>query len=188
MKKYLRNWLIYIGIVLIFFIGLAFIKSSDYEKMQIMNNLEYNVSLNEDGSMNVVETWDVYVKNIGTLFKDFENNDKFPISDVYVKNLSTNEDLRKLDYKVYNVPAGEYYVEDIGNDTVEVAFRTGMGQVEGNIKYQISYKIENVINTYKDCQEFYWQFLSEVNTTPCKKVTGKIRLPKNVTDIENLKV
>lgn len=63
-----------------------------------------------------------------------------------------------------------------------------MGQVEGNIKYQISYKIENVINTYKDCQEFYWQFLSEVNTTPCKKVTGKIRLPKNVTDIENLKV
>lgn len=118
MKKYLRNWLIYIGIVLIFFIGLAFIKSSDYEKMQIMNNLEYNVSLNEDGSMNVVETWDVYVKNIGTLFKDFENNDKFPISDVYVKNLSTNEDLRKLDYKVYNVPAGEYYVEDIGNDTV----------------------------------------------------------------------
>lgn len=188
MKSYLRNWLIYIGIVIVFFIGFALIKSTDYEKMQIMNNLDYEVSLNEDGSMYVVETWDVYVKNTGTLFKDFENNDKFPISDVSVKNLSTNGELRKIDYEIYSVPTGSYYVEDIGHNTMEVAFGTGMGQTKGNIKYQISYKIDNVINTYKDCQEFYWQFLSEANTIPCKKVTGKIKLPRNVNDIENLKI
>ena len=97
MKRYLRNWLIYIGIVVIFFICYGLISGTNYKKMQIMNNLEYDITLNEDGSMNVIETWDVYVKNTGTLFKDFENNDKFPISDVYVKNLSTNGDLRKLD-------------------------------------------------------------------------------------------
>ncbi len=188
MKRYLRNWLIYIGIVVIFFICYGLISGTNYKKMQIMNNLEYDITLNEDGSMNVIETWDVYVKNTGTLFKDFENNDKFPISDVYVKNLSTNGDLRKLDYEVYNVPAGEYYVEDIGNDTVEVAFGTGMSNSKGNIKYQISYKIENVINSYNDCQEFYWQFLDETNNISCKQVNGKIRLPKNVTNIENLKV
>ena len=174
MKRYLRNWLIYIGIVVIFFICYGLISGTNYKKMQIMNNLEYDITLNEDGSMNVIETWDVYVKNTGTLFKDFENNDKFPISDVYVKNLSTNGDLRKLDYEVYNVPAGEYYVEDIGNDTVEVAFGTGMSNSKGNIKYQISYKIENVINSYNDCQEFYWQFLDETNNISCKQVNGKI--------------
>lgn len=188
MKKYIRNWLIYIVIAIIFLIVFALIQGSEYKKMQLMNNLNYDVSLNEDGSMNVTETWDVYVKNTGTLFKDFEDNDKFPITDVHVKNLNTGEDLKKLDYEVYHVPAGEYYAEDIGYDTVEVAFGTGMSESKGNIKYEISYKIENVINSYKDCQEFYWQFLNETNNIPCKKVTGTIKMPSNVTTIENLKV
>ena len=83
-NKYLRNWLIYILILIIVFciIGVASIIGDD--KIQVMNNLDYNVTLNKDGSMNVTETWDVYVKNTGTLFKDFYRTDKYPISDVTV--------------------------------------------------------------------------------------------------------
>ena len=67
-NKYLRNWLIYILILIIVFciIGVASIIGDD--KIQVMNNLDYNVTLNKDGSMNITETWDVYVKNTGTLF------------------------------------------------------------------------------------------------------------------------
>ena len=188
MKKYLRNWIIYIVVVIVicFLIGIA--TSASFEKAQVMNKLEYLVKLNEDGSMNVTEIWDVYVKNTGTLFKDFYNTNKYPISDVYVKNLNTNESLRNLEYYIYNVPEGSYYAENIDYDTVEVAFGTGKSYSSGNVKFQISYKIENVINSYTDCQEFYWKFLDESNNIPCKRIEGKITLAKNVNDIENLKV
>ena len=187
-NKYLRNWLIYILILIIVFciIGVASIIGDD--KIQVMNNLDYNVTLNKDGSMNVTETWDVYVKNTGTLFKDFYRTDKYPISDVTVKNLNTNTELEDLGREEYQVPEGMFYAEPINNRTVEVAFGTGKRESSGNVKYQISYKIENVIISYKDCQEFYWQFLDESNSMPCKKVAGTIKLPKEISNMDNLKI
>lgn len=187
-NKYLRNWLIYILILIIVFciIGVASIIGDD--KIQVMNNLDYNVTLNKDGSMNITETWDVYVKNTGTLFKDFYRTDKYPISDVTVKNLNTNTELEDLGREEYQVPEGMFYAEPINNRTVEVAFGTGKRESSGNVKYQISYKIENVITSYKDCQEFYWQFLDESNSMPCKKVTGTIKLPKEISNMDNLKI
>ena len=187
-KKYLKNWLIYILVVVCIFTLFGVIMSVSYEKSQIMNELEYYIQLNEDGSMDVTEIWDVYVKNTGTLFKDFYKTNKYPISNVSVKNLNTNETLRDLGYEIYNVPEGTYYAEEIQRNTVEIAFGTGMQNSNGNVKFQISYKIENVINSYKDCQEFYWKFLDESNSIPCKKIIGKIILPEEVSNIENLKV
>lgn len=187
-NKYLKNWLIYIIILIIVFciLGVASIIGDD--KIQVMNNLDYNVTLNKDGSMNVTETWDVYVKNTGTLFKDFYRTDKYPISNVTVKNLNTNTELKDLEREEYHVPEGMFYAEPINNRSVEVAFGTGKSESSGNVKYQISYKIENVITSYKDCQEFYWQFLDESNGIPCKKITGTIKLPKKISNIDNLKI
>ena len=158
------------------------------DKIQIMNKLDYNVALNEDGSMNVVETWNVYVKNTGTLFKDFYNTNKYPISDISVKNLKTNEQLEDLGYEEYHVPEGKYYAEEIKNNVVEVAFGTGKKKSSGNVKFQISYKINNVINSYEDCQEFYWKFLDKSNGMMCKNISGTITLPRNLSNSENLLV
>ncbi len=153
-----------------------------------MNKLDYNVALNEDGSMNVVETWNVYVKNTGTLFKDFYNTNKYPISDISVKNLKTNEQLEDLGHEEYHVPEGKYYAEEIKNNVVEVAFGTGKKKSSGNVKFQVSYKIDNVINSYEDCQEFYWKFLDKSNGMMCKNITGTITLPRDLNNLENLLV
>lgn len=188
MKKRLNGWIKYVIILVIIFAILGVILCFNTDKIQIMNKLDYNVALNEDGSMNVVETWNVYVKNTGTLFKDFYNTNKYPISDISVKNLKTNEQLEDLGYEEYHVPEGKYYAEEIKNNVVEVAFGTGKKKSSGNVKFQISYKINNVINSYEDCQEFYWKFLDKSNGMMCKNISGTITLPRNLSNSENLLV
>lgn len=188
MKKKLNGWIKYVIILVIIFAILGVILCFNTDKIQIMNKLDYNVALNEDGSMNVVETWNVYVKNTGTLFKDFYNTNKYPISNISVKNLKTNEQLEDLGHEEYHVPEGKYYAEEIKNNVVEVAFGTGKKKSSGNIKFQVSYKIDNVINSYEDCQEFYWKFLDKSNGMMCKNVTGTITLPRDLNNLENLLV
>lgn len=188
MKNKLNGWIKYIIILVIIFAILGIILCFYIDQIQIMNKLDYNVALNEDGSMNVVETWNVYVKNTGTLFKDFYNTNKYPISDISVKNLKTNEQLEDLGYEEYHVPEGKYYAEEIKNNVVEVAFGTGKKKSSGNVKFQISYKINNVINSYEDCQEFYWKFLDKSNGMMCKNISGTITLPRNLSNSENLLV
>lgn len=188
MKKKLNGWIKYIIILVTIFAILGIILCFNIDQIQIMNKLDYNVALNEDGSMNVVETWNVYVKNTGTLFKDFYNTNKYPISDISVKNLKTNEQLEDLGYEEYHVPEGKYYAEEIKNNVVEVAFGTGKKKSSGNVKFQISYKINNVINSYEDCQEFYWKFLDKSNGMMCKNISGTITLPRNLSNSENLLV
>ena len=188
MKKRLNGWIKYVIILVIIFAILGVILCFNTDKIQIMNKLDYNVALNEDGSMNVVETWNVYVKNTGTLFKDFYNTNKYPISDISVKNLKTNEQLEDLGHEEYHVPEGKYYAEEIKNNVVEVAFGTGKKKSFGNVKFQVSYKIDNVINSYEDCQEFYWKFLDKSNGMMCKNITGTITLPRDLNNLENLLV
>lgn len=188
MKKKLNGWIKYVIILVIIFAILGVILCFNTDKIQIMNKLDYNVALNEDGSMNVVETWNVYVKNTGTLFKDFYNTNKYPISDISVKNLKTNEQLEDLGHEEYHVPEGKYYAEEIKNNVVEVAFGTGKKKSSGNVKFQVSYKIDNVINSYEDCQEFYWKFLDKSNGMMCKNITGTITLPRDLNNLENLLV
>lgn len=188
MKKKLNGWIKYVIILVIIFAILGVILCFNTDKIQIMNKLDYNVALNEDGSMNVVETWNVYVKNTGTLFKDFYNTNKYPISDISVKNLKTNEQLEDLGHEEYHVPEGKYYAEEIKNNVVEVAFGTGKKKSSGNVKFQVSYKIDNVIDSYEDCQEFYWKFLDKSNGMMCKNITGTITLPRDLNNLENLLV
>ena len=186
--KYFRNWLIYILILIIIFSVFAAFQVFNKDKMQIMNRLDFDISLNEDGSMNVSEIWDIYVKNTGTLFKDFYKTDKYPITDVSVINLDTNTKLEDLGEEEYNVPEGMYYAEEISTNTVEIAFGTGKSKSSGNQRYQISYKIDNVIDSYNDFQQFYWKFLDKSNNIPCKEINGTIKLPEGITNIDNLLV
>ena len=68
--KRIKGFLIKITIMLI--ISLIFIASVNTEgKFQYMDNLDYQVTVNKDGSMQVVETWDINVSKTNTLFKNF---------------------------------------------------------------------------------------------------------------------
>lgn len=191
MKKFLKKILIMIIVSAIISMFLVFSITGDSrtEQMQYLNHLNYDVSLNQDGSINVVETWDVYVKDTGTLFKNFSLSSSYGnITDVKVKDLENNLELTQIYQEVYHVGNNLFYALDIGGNVFEIAWGTGMSTSSGNRKYQVSYKIEDVITSYYDCQEFYWKFIEEgKNAIPVKSLTGTIRLPQDVGNIENLK-
>lgn len=179
--------------VISFIIYAIVVGDRNSNKAQYLNSIDYNVTMNEDGSMKVVETWDIYVKHTNTLFKTFElNSSKFSdITDVKVKEITSGKDkeFTKINNEMYHVTKDCYYGLNTSARDFEIAWGIGMDDKFGRRKYQISYTVNDVVTNYKDCQEIYWKFLGQnKNTIPANKVTGTVTLPKNVSDIEKLRV
>ena len=87
MKKLRKISVILIFIALIFTINTSKVKaSSDL----YLNELKFNAQINEDGSMDVVEYWDIDIEDTNTLYKTFElDNSRYSnISNVKVKEIT----------------------------------------------------------------------------------------------------
>ena len=186
LKKIIKSIVIMAIIAIV--INLFFFIGDISEPTQRMNNLDYNVTLNQDGSMRVIETWDIYINKTNTIFKNFDLSSKFgEITDVSVKDLDKGRNLTQIYEEMYHVTTDCYYALNISSSKFEIAWGTGMENKRGNKRYQISYTITDVITDYKDCQELYWQFLSDDNAIQIKNVTGTINLPESVTNISDLR-
>ncbi len=188
-KKHLKSLLKMFIIMLIIITIIILFTGTLFDKSQIMDELNYDVVLMEDGSARITETWDVYISYTNTLFRDFNKiGSSFDnITDVTVKDLQTGKILQQIDEKMYHVTTDCYYALYVNSSNFEIAWGTGMENRIGKKQYQISYTVLNVVKDYNDCEEFYWKLLSEENAIPVKKVTGKITMPDNVSKIENLK-
>lgn len=159
---------------------------------QKLTNLTYDVTLNEDGSVNVKEIWQIRISETNTLFKTFElDQGKYgSIQEVKVSEITENgEKLALQDTKTYayHVPKDCYYALKTNAKEFEIAWGVAIEDTK-NKTYQIEYKIEDAIKTYDDCSEFYWQFIGKTNAIPAKKVEGRITLPQEISQKENLKV
>lgn len=184
LKKVLKRWLI-MAIVIMF---IVLVSGHLFSKKQVMNKLDYNITLNEDGSATIVETWDVYISRTNTLFRTFKKSNKFGnITNVNVKDLDTGKNLKQIYEEMYHVTTGCFYALDLNSREFEVAWGTGMENKMGIKKYEFSYTITDIVTDYKDCQEFYWKLLDESNSIPVSKVTGTIKMPSKVSNINNLK-
>ncbi len=190
LKKKIRNLLILFAVMLFIIFLLLLIDERITGKSQIMDKLNYDVVLHENGSATITETWDVYISHTNTLFRNFtKKGSSFgDIVDVTVKDLDTGKYLYQIDQEMYHVTTDCYYALYINSRQFEIAWGTGMEKSIGKKKYEISYTVTDVVNSYKDCEEFYWKLLSEENAIPVKKVTGTITMPKSVSEIGNLKV
>lgn len=167
--------------------------TNSYARTQELQQLTYDVQLNEDGSSNVKETWNIYVSDTNTLFKTFElDSSKYGnITDVEVKEITNKNhkaDLTKIEEYAYHVEKDHYYALQTKANEFEIAWGVGLDDSSANKIYEISYKIENAVKTYNDCSEFYWQFIGDTNGIPAKYVKGTIKLPNGVSNKENLKV
>lgn len=184
LKKVLNRWLI-MALIIMFII---LISGQLFSMRQVMNKLDYNITLNEDGSATIVETWNIHVSHTNTLFKTFKKSSKFgDITNVNVKDLSTGENLKQIYEEMYHVTTGSFYALDLTWKGFEVAWGTGMENKIGTKKYELSYTITDAVTNYKDCQEFYWKLLDESNNIPVNKVTGTIKMPNKVNNISDLK-
>lgn len=177
-------------IIILFFVTIIALKNTSYAGTQRLNSLDYNVQLNSDGSANVVETWNIYISQTNTLFKDFNlDSSKYSgITNVRVKNMETGEELTEIFQEIYHVTRDCYYGLPIKGNKFEIAWGVGLDDSSDTRKYQISYTIQDAVKVYNDCSEFYWMFLGTDNGIPADRVTGVIKLPKSVSDIEKFRV
>ena len=76
-----------------------------------LDKLKFDVNINEDGSMNVVETWEIDISNVNTLYKTFEmDKDKFTtIENVSVKDVTANKEFTQINEEMYHVTKDCYY-------------------------------------------------------------------------------
>ena len=179
------------GAVIVFFVFVAIpillgIYLSIFNtKYQHLRELNYTLTLNDDGSMDVVEVWDIQVSHTNTLFRTFEKNE---VTNVSVKDLTSGYEFLPSYKYAYHVQDGYYYALFVEGGDFEIAWGTGLENTISHKTYEIRYTVKDVVNSYLDCDEIYWKLLSSSNGIPARKVTGKIILPKSVKNTNNLYV
>ena len=186
-----KKTVLYTFFLSILFILLISCHNKSYASLYL-NNLNFDVQINSDASMNVTEIWDIYIEDTNTLFKTFKTDKtKYSdIKDVTVTDITTSNEIafNKIDSLMYHVTKNCYYglINDDGN--FEIAWGVGLDNSEATRKYLIQYKVENAIAKYNDYAELYWQFVGSDFEIDSSKITGKIRLPESALSTENIKV
>lgn len=155
-----------------------------------LDSLTYEVQLNSDGSADVKEIWYIDIEDTNTLFKTFEiDNTKYSeITDVTVTDVTsgTRQEFRQINQEMYHVNKGCFYALVNRQNKFEIAW--GVQITNQKRRYEITYKIIDAVKTYNDCSEFYWQFISTDSAIPAYVVMGTIKLPTEVTNIEEFRV
>ena len=180
-------------VILLFAFWVILFSNKSFAGTQRWNNLDYDVTLNSDGSMDVVETWDVYISETNTMFKDFNLD---PTKYSGITNVSVMQtypekvELAETYKEEYHVKPGCYYglVKEANPNVFEIAWNVGLDNSSATRTYQIRYRIKDAVKIYNDCTELYWMFLGTENTMEAKNVTGTVKLPKAVSNLEKLRV
>ena len=183
--------LIVTTIFMILFILFGTIKSN--AGSLYLNNLDFNAQIKNDGSMDVVEIWNINVKYTNTLYKSFKKDkSKYSsISNVTVKDITNENQITnfiKTDEWAYHVQKGYYYGTDNDDGNFEIGWGVGLDTTTANKKYQISYTVKDVITKYNDYAELYWQFVGKDFEVNASKITGTVYLPSNVSNKDEIKV
>ena len=91
-----------------------------------LNNLDFNAKINQDGSMDVIETWDISVEDTNTLFKTFKTDSKkyTSISNVQVTEVtgSTEKSFNQIESLMYHVTKDCYYGLKNDDGNFEIAW------------------------------------------------------------------
>lgn len=180
-------------ILLVFVFTIAFIiigrtlSNASYQKM---NSLDYQAYINDDGSMYVVEDWNIKVSETNTLFKNFKkDNNKFSkITNVKITDLSQGKQFTQIYSEMYHVTKDCYYALDVSGNKFEIAWGVGLDDSSATKEYRIEYIVEDAVGKYNDCAELYWQFIGSDFEIDAKDVTGTIHLPTLAKSKNEIKV
>jgi len=157
-----------------------------------LRNLNYDVTLNADGTASVTETWDISIEDTNTLFKTFEIDDTKYSGITNVSLVETTKGMNKPFNEIYeekyHVNKDCFYALINSNDQFEIAWGVHEDDDYARRTFEISYTIVDAVKNYEDASEFYWQFISEESAIPARNVTGTITLPNNVISGEDFRV
>lgn len=190
MKKTIKNLLI-ILILLFAFLLIGNVKSMASGDL-FLNKLNFDAKINYDGSMDVVETWDINIEETNTLYKTFKtDHTKYSgITNVQVSEITngTQKSLKEIDTLMYHVTKDCYYGMKNDDDDFEIAWGVGLDNSSATKKYQISYTVEDAVEKYSDYAQLYWQFVGEDFKISSNQITGTITLPTDAKDKDEIKV
>ena len=186
-KKYLFE--------IIFSVFVIFILTSLHNKSfasLYLNNLDFDVKVNSDASIDVTEIWDINIEETNTLFKTFKTDKtKYSsISNVAVTDITTSNEVAfsQINQLMYHVTKNCYYGMINKDGNFEIAWGVGLDNSKATRKYMIQYKVEDAIAKYNDYSELYWQFVGNDFEIDSSKVTGKIRLPQKASNKDEIKI
>lgn len=153
--------------------------------------LHFDIQLNTDGSMNVTENWNIEVEDTNTLYKTFEIDGKYSdITNVEVKEITKTgqiQNFKQINQEMYHVTKDCYYALENKNGEFEIAWGVSVHGYEKK-QYKISYKVNDVLEKYTDYTELYWKFVGNDFEIPANLITGTIKLPMPVDNMDNLRV
>lgn len=158
----------------------------------LLNHLDFQAQIEQDGSMKVTEKWNIRIEDTNTLYKTFKTDkSKYTsISNVEVADITNGNKqiLKKQDKWAYHLPKGNYFGGINEDKQFEIAWGVGLEDTTDTRVYQISYEVKDAIAKYKDYAELYWQFVGQDFEIDAKNITGTILLPSSVTNKEEIKV
>ena len=157
-----------------------------------LNQLDFQAQVNQDGSMDVTEKWNIKIKDTNTLYKTFKR-DKTKYSNITnVKVTDTTKGNRNLltqqNQWSYHLPKENYFGGLNQHNEFEIAWGVGLEDSSATRVYEISYQVEDAIAKYDDYAELYWQFVGKEFEISAKKITGTILLPTHANQKEDIKV
>ena len=188
--KTLKKIILFISIILLVLTTFSIYVRADDSSSLYLDKLKFDVTVNEDGSMDVVETWDIDISHVNTLYKTFKMDDeKFTsIKNVKVKDITANREFTQIDEEMYHVTENCYYGLINSKGNFEIAWGVGLDDRYATRTYEISYTVVDAIGKYNDYAELYWQFIGEDFEVDADKITGTITLPNNAESEEDIKV
>lgn len=183
------------GLVFVVILSLMLICSENKvfaDSYLYLNNLNFEVQINEDASINVTEYWDIDIEETNTLYKSFKtDNTKYTgISDVKVTEITNgkNKEFIHQDKWEYHLDNGKYYGTQNQSNDFEIGWGVGLDNSSDTRKYKIEYKVQNAISKYDDYAELYWQLIGEDFEISAQNITGTIILPEKANSKEDIKV
>lgn len=188
MKKIIVNLILWAAIILCIITNPVQASSSDL----FLNHLDFQAQINDDGSMNVTEKWDIEIEDTNTLYKTFETDKtKYSnIRNVEVREISngSNHILGKQNQWAYHLPKGYYFGGMNEDNKFEIAWGVGLEDETATKTYTISYQVQDAVAKYNDYAELYWQFVGKDFEIDAQNITGTILLPSNVSSKDEIKV
>ena len=190
MKKTIKN-LLKILIFLFAFLIIGNVKSMASGDL-FLNQLNFDAKINYDGSMDVVETWNIDIEETNTLYKTFKTDStKYSgITNVQVSDITngTQKSFKEINTLMYHVTKDCYYGMKNDDGDFEIAWGVGLDNSSATRKYQISYTVEDAVEKYSDYAQLYWQFVGKDFNISSNQITGTVTLPTDAKDKDEIKV
>ena len=139
---FLSSLLVVVAIVLIIYMIFAignYMSLLGKDKIQKFDNLDFYITVKDDGDVIIREIWDIDIKNTKTLYKNFVLDPKFynAITNISVKDITnggnTNEFSQINEYN-YHLSTGTFYALHTERNVYEIARGTPRTDKESNRK------------------------------------------------------